>query len=188
MVIELSIFAIIPIIPAGFAVYFGYRLIKEKNKTNIKGSVGALAVLGVFFLPGFFLIIMPNRIGLLDVKHFGMFYLLLATIATITAYILVSRFLMIREGLTPKPKGEFVGRGIISVIAVQIWLVGTQIANVYAIPIMEKRPWGIISGGFLGGFGPIIIAWVFHKVAMRFIKEDKAEQAVSSNPAPLTPD
>ena len=123
--------------------------------------------------------LMPNYLDWLHVKHILMLSLLLTTISIITIYILISRFLMLREGLTPKPQGEFVGRGIISIIVVQIWLAGTEIAKIYE----PKEPWGIIFA--LCAFGPIIIAWIFHKVAMRFIKEEKAAQASSSNPAPL---
>jgi len=174
--VDFTILSIITTIPGWFAVYFGFRLIKEKSKKNIKGTVGVLAILGVLCLDVFIeWWVLPNHIG----KPISF---LLITIAAILLYIPVSRFLMVRVGLTPKPKGEFVGRGIISVIAVQIWLAGTEIAKIYE----PKELWGIVFA--LYAFGPIIIAWVFHNVAMRFIKEDKAEQAeqpASSNPDPL---
>ncbi|MFA6101482.1 MAG: hypothetical protein WCV67_01450 [Victivallaceae bacterium] len=166
-------------IPGCLAVYFGFRLIKEKNKRNIKGSVGALAVMAVLLLSVLFASIMPNSIGDLDVKHGFMLSLLLATITVIPVYILISRFLMIREGLTPKPKGEFVGKGIILIISWQIWLAGAQIAKTYE----PKERWGIIFALCL--FVPIIIAYTFYKVSMRLLREDKTEQAASSNPATL---
>ena len=166
-------------IPGCLAVYFGFRLIKEKNKRNIKGSVGALAVMAVLLLSVLFASIMPNSIGDRDVKHGFMLSLLLATIAVIPVYILISRFLMIRERLILKPKGEFVGKGIISIIAWQIWLAGSEIARIYE----PKEPWGIIFA--LCVLGPIIIAYTFYKVSMRLLREDKAEQALPGKPAPL---
>ncbi|MEI8246544.1 MAG: hypothetical protein WCI51_11980 [Lentisphaerota bacterium] len=166
-------------IPGCLAVYFGFRLIKEKNKRNIKRSAGALAVMAVLLLSVLFASIMPNSIGDRDVKHGFMLSLLLATIAVIPIYILISRFLMIRAGLTPKPKGEFVGKGIILILAWQIWLAGSEIARIYD----PKEPWGITFA--LCVFGPTIIAYTFYKVSMRLLREDKTEQAASSNPAPL---
>jgi hypothetical protein len=125
--------------------------------------------------------LMPNYLDILHNKHIFMLSFLLTTILIITIYILISRFLMLREGLILKPKGEFVGKGIISFIAVQIWLAGVEIARLYEHKDLVDQPWSFL----LYGFGPLIIAWIFYKVSIRFIKEDKAEQSFSSNPGPL---
>ena len=148
--------------PGGFAAYFGFRLIKEKNKQNIKVSVGTVAVFAVFFL--YVLVgwrVLSNHTG-------ASFSLLIMTIAAVLIYIPVSRFLMIREGLTPKPKGEFVGKGIILIIALQIWLVGSQ-----ALSPLEAKSSSTIVVGALVLFVPLIIACIFYKVSMKII-EDKA--------------
>ena len=155
-------------IPGVFAAYFGYRLAKEENKTNIKGSVGALAIFGVLCLPPFVEPSLPNYIA-------STLSFLLATAVVIPVYIFVSRFLMIQAGLKPKPKGEFVGKGILLILSWQIWDVVWRIFDAYA-PIkkgslyIKEEPWGI-----LGFIGSIIIACLFYKVSMRFIEKDKAE-------------
>jgi hypothetical protein len=180
MLIALSIFAAIP---GGLAAYFGFHLIKEKNKSNIKGSVGALAVLGALFLNMFFVIEILKHIGL-DVKHFYMCHWFLATIVAIAVYIPVSRFMMIREGLIPKPKGEFVGKGIIQIVAVQIWFAGIEIANSYAPTDFKAELGNRFVSLFLIVFAPLIVANFFYMISIKFIKEDKTEQSPSSNSAP----
>lgn len=172
-----SIFLLSLASPGGFAAYFGFRLIKEKNKQNIKASVGTLAIFSAIFLDVWI------EWRLLS-NHAGTpFSLLIMTIAAILIYIPVSRFLMIREGLTPKPKGEFVGKGIIQIIAWQIWLAGIQIARVYEPKDLVAMPWNSNDNIslILIFFAPIVVALVFYKVSMKFIPEDKRERTKSGH-------
>lgn len=164
-------------IPGCLAACFGFCLIKEKNKKNIKGCVGLLSIVAVLLLS-----------TSIEWRVLPELSFLIMTIAVILIYIPASRFLMFREGLTPKSKGEFVGKGIILIISWQIWLAGVQIAKVYGPKSFEATPLFTLNAFLVDGlnvFGPIIIAWVFYKISMRVIKEDKAEQSESSNPAPL---
>jgi hypothetical protein len=155
------------VLPGGLAVYFGLRLAKEKNKKNIKGCVGSLAFLGVFWLSAFLEPALPKHIG-------RMLSWLITTAAVIPVYIFASRFLMIQAGLVPELKGEMVGRGILLIISFQIWLVGSEICDAYA-PIkkgyshIKEEPWEAVSV-----IGPILLAWIFYKVAMRLVKKDKS--------------
>lgn len=177
-----TIFHLIMASPGGFAAYFGFRLIKEKNKQNIKASVGTLAVFGAILLT-----VLANHIGWpTGIEHGNMLTLFLATIAAVTGYIFVSRFLMLREGLLPKPKGEFVGKGIILIIAVEIFIVGSEIARAYLPKDFAARPWNISDIiELILGLAPIIIACIFYKFAIKFIQEDKAEQTAKEKPATL---
>jgi hypothetical protein len=145
--------------PGGFAAYFGFRLIKEKNKQNIKVSVGTLAVFAVFFL--YVLVgwrVLSNHTG-------APFSLLIMTVAAVLIYIPVSRFLMIREGLTPNPKGEFVGKGIILIIAWQIWFAGVQAQPLGSKVIFYHRRQHI--GHFCSHYNCLYFLQSFHEIHRR---------------------
>jgi len=164
----LTIILLIMVFPVGFAAYFWFRLIKKKTKRNIKVSVGLITIFAVSILNG-----VVETLGLSN--HIGLWsrYLLM-TITVLLIYIPVSKFLMLREGLIPKPKGEFVGKGIITILAWQIWLVGSEIAEAYLPKNLTAKPWNISD--ISGLIAPIIIACVFYKVAVKFIQKDKTEQ------------
>jgi len=161
--------------PGGIAVCFGFCLTKEKTKKNIKANVGLLVSFVALILVGS--VKLPWGLNHISSSS----RLLLITIVAILIYIPVSRFLMLREGLIPKPKGEFVGKGIILIIAVQIWLAGTEIARAYLPKDFAAREW--IIGDSIKVIAPILIALIFYKVAMKFIQEDKTEQTTREKPA-----
>ncbi len=151
-----------------FSLFLGIGLLKEKSKENIKGTVGTLAVFGAFSLAGVIekYIIQHLPPPLLE----GGGSLLIATVLAIPAYILVSKFLMKREGLIPDSRGEFIGRGILFIIAFQICMVGNVISFTY-LPVgqrdahIEIFPWELIRG-----FAPILAAILFYKLAIHFLK------------------
>ena len=158
--------------PGVIAAYFGFRLIREKTKKNIKGSVGLLVSFAVIILDVFVeWWVLPNHIGTPS-------SLLIMTIVVILIYIPISRFLMLREGLTPKPNGEFVGKKIILIIAIEIFVVGSEMIHAYSPNNFEPRPLRIVAI-LIAYAAPILIAWIFYKVAMKFIQEDKTEQVAN---------
>jgi hypothetical protein len=151
-----------------FPVFFGIVLLKEKNKENIKGTVGALTVFGASSLAMF---IENNIIQQLPPQILeGGLSIFIATLLAIPAYILVSKFLMKQEDLTPDSRGEFIGKGILFIIAFQMWMVGSSSFEAYG-PVaqgysyLKKEPWNLI--GFVA---PILAAILFYKLAIHFLK------------------
>ena len=163
--------ALIMAIPEIFVIYYSFRLLKEKTKKNIKGTVGSIIVIGALF----FSLFIQNFFSELE-RTGNYLSLFIATLIAIPIYVIISKILMIKEGLSPI-KGEFVGRGIVTIIALQIWIISSQMVDHFA-PVekgythIKEEPWESV-----GTFGSIFIAWVFYKVAMLFIKKSqKVEQ------------
>jgi hypothetical protein len=101
--------------------------------------------------------------------------LFLLTLIAIPLYAGLSRLLMNKAGLIPS-RGEFIGKGIVLLVSVMIWLVIPGVVRefapdgeVYGRPI--KNPWLRIES-----FGSILIAWLSYKIAMRIIERDCDEQ------------
>ena len=74
-------------------------------------------------------------------------------------------FLIIKENLTPI-KGEFVGKGIVLIIAWQIWLASTKLVDYFApvkkgFEYVKEEPWGMIKT-----FGSLFLAARQHVVVV----------------------
>jgi hypothetical protein len=150
-------------IPGIFAVEFGFRLCRAITKRNIKGAVGAIAALAV--LPALSLFPeKPNDRGV-TLAFF------LVTLIAILLYAGLSRLLMNKAGLIPS-RGEFIGKGIVLLVSVMIWLAIANAVRKFA-PGREaydhpfENPWLWVEN-----FGSILIAWTFYKIAMRIIVRD----------------
>jgi hypothetical protein len=168
------------IIPGAMALYSGIGLLKEVTKEGIKGSVGALSIFGAFwsavYIDKFFL---PENSNMLS--------LLLAMAIIIPLYILISKRLFATEQFAVSGRDEFIGKGILTLIAWMIWLSLSEFVDEYA-PIKEgythikEEPWDT-----LGFIGPVIIAWAFYKIASKALTKPKADQGdvVNSEAAPL---
>ena len=156
-------------IPGVMALFFGICLLRRRSKTNIKGSVGAIAIMGAFFLAPIFNKIIPEDTGY-SISFF------IATILVIPLYIAIAKFFILREGKAPLRKGEFVGRGIITLLGIMIWLVLNQIIMEYA-PVeqgfknVKEFPWRLLAS-----IAPFIIALLFYKVALTVLKKQEAAE------------
>lgn len=160
-------------IPGLMALVFGIALIRRPDKGNIKGTAGGLAILGAIWLAASSKPLYPESVE-------GSLSFLAASLLAIPAYAFVSKYVMTRESLTPKPRGEFIGKGIILLIALQIWSVGRDAIDAYA-PVREgyshikKEPWDAI-----GIFGPILTAWLFYSISVRILGTDIRDKAVET--------
>lgn len=151
--------------PGAFMTFFGFRLTKENTGTNIKGVVGSFAIMGVFWISSVILMVVGES------KVADGLSMLIATLVMIPAYVVVSKYCMKKAGHNPV-RGEFVGKGIVAIIAWQIWLVSSGIAREIT-PVKDgythvpEFPWGLV-----GLAAPILIAVVFYKIAVKLIKKN----------------
>ena len=163
-VVMLSLISLMYIPLGGGLIYFGVRLAKENNKTNIKGIASILSISGVLLLAGFI------RHPFEEFEPATSLSMLLATLLVIPIYIFITKYWMRATGLSPV-KSEFIGSKVVYVIVLQIWLVSVKLIDEFA-PIKEgytyvkKEPWGLIYV-----VGPILLACIFGKIAMMQIKK-----------------
>ena len=155
-------------VPGIFTLYFGIRLIKAKTKQNIKGAVGGCAIMLALLLCGSIFEALGEFI-----KTVSVIPLFIFTLFVIPLYIYVSKFLMIKENLTPV-KGEFIGKGIVLIISWQIWLAANQLVNYFA-PVkkgtnIKEEPWMGV-----GVLGSIFIAVLFYKSVMFILNKRNLE-------------
>jgi hypothetical protein len=160
-------------IPGLMALFFGIALIRKPDKGNIKGTAGALAILGAIWLAASSRALSPESIE-------GSLPFLTASLLAIPAYAFVSKYVMTRESLTPEPRGEFIGKGIILLVALQIWSVGSDAIDAYA-PVKEgyshikEEPWDTLAI-----IGPILIAWLFYSISVRILGTDIRDKAAGT--------
>jgi len=166
-------------IPGILTAYYGSRLLREKSKKNIKHTVGAFAFFGALFLGSW----VGSFFGGPE-KFTGQISLLFGSLCAIPCYLLVSKKLILGEGLVPT-KGEFVGRRLIGLLTFQVWFVLTSLIDEFA-PVepgysyVKETPWE-----FVGFFGPFLGAWVFYKLAMRFVARFVADSQVAEASSPV---
>ena len=156
-IICLLVFAL----PGILAIYFGFRLIRQKSKKNIKRAVGALAVFGAFL---FFPILNPYWEYLKEIPD--LLLLLVGSFIMIPVYVAISKFLMKKEGLIPE-QGEFIGKGIVGLVSWVLCLACFQLFTQNKIPDDNlDKPWQAILS-----LSPIIIAFVFYRICIRIIEK-----------------
>ena len=109
---------------------YGWDLFKDVNKSNIKGAVGGLAVFGYYWIILLidFTFLQQNR----QTSLLSFFSSLLAMLIVLLFYIFTSKFVMKKEGLIPDEKGEFIGRGILFLLAFQVFALSYNIIVAYA--------------------------------------------------------
>jgi hypothetical protein len=168
------------IIPGAMALFSGIGLLKEVTKEGIKGSVGALSIFGVFWSAVYVeKFLLPENSNMLS--------LLIALAIVIPLYVYISKRLYNSEQLEVSGRDEFIGKGILTLVAWMIWLSLSEFVREYA-PVKEgythikEEPWDT-----LGFIAPIIIAWAFYKIASKALTKQKVDQddIVNSEAAPL---
>ncbi|MDQ8209760.1 hypothetical protein QEH52_19735 [Coraliomargarita sp. SDUM461003] len=157
------------LIPGAMALFYGIGLLKEVTKERIKGSVGALAIFGAFWAAVYVeKFLLPENSNMLS--------LLIALAIIVPLYVFISKRLYYSEQLEVSGRGEFIGKGILTLIAWMIWLSLSEFVREYA-PVKEgythikEEPWDT-----LGFIAPIIIAWAFYKIASKALTKSKVDQ------------
>ncbi len=106
--------------------------------------------------------------------------MLVAALLMIPLYVVLSKLLILAEGLTAI-KGEFVGKGILTIIALLIWFSLARLADVVVFAregdsYLPREPW---AWGLVGFILPIVIACAFYKISARLMKINGAEPSTS---------
>jgi hypothetical protein len=162
LVIPLLLFSLLSI-PGIIGAYYGFRLIRDKNKKNIKMTVGLLLLFCAFVVLAVAVDVFDN---LIEIKF--MSFALIATIISIPFYVALCKILMKREGLTPI-KGEFIGKGLITLIAWLVYFCCSELLRLFDLANLEKQSF-LLS--LVVVLGPIIVAMLFYKLAMQLISKN----------------
>jgi hypothetical protein len=166
------------IIPGGFAISYGSRLLKVKSKENIKGSIGALSIIGVFLLATIIRDLLP-----VPGEYKGVLRIVIATLLVIPIYLVLTKYAIqatIREKIGCR---DLIGKNTLLILLIEVYYVLYEIVDRYA-PIKEgydyikESPWDL-----LGYVGPLVAAWAFYKIASKFIRRDNTENGASSDAA-----
>ncbi|QQL45078.1 hypothetical protein [Sulfuriroseicoccus oceanibius] len=144
-----TIFGLTFVVPAAMGIWFGSKLWLSPTKRSIKGSVGAIVL-----IPALRLELMTGRFD-----WYGLATIPIAIVA-ITAYVIISRTIIERWTTATIEKGEFIGRGILKLVAVLIHLsliqMGTRADAIFDIPF------------WLAAF---TVPFIFYFATRRFVPE-----------------
>jgi len=144
------------IIPGAIALFCGLGLLREITKERIKGSVAALAIFGAFWSAVYIDKLLPERSNMLS--------LLIGGALMVGAYVWASTTLLRLEKIKIEKKGEFIGSGILTLFSFLIWL---------SLNEMMERYYD--QAGMFGFLIPILIAWLFYKLASKALLTKKVE-------------
>lgn len=160
-------FIAILMIPGIMALYNGTGLLREVTKNRIKRSAGSLCIIAVCLTINYI-----NKLFFSDrfEDNFAMLSVLIATIIIIPVYILISKKIIKSEKMEVISKGEFIGKGILTLLSWEIWLALIELARVF-VPVKEGF-WN-----FLGFIVSILIALVFYKIASGMLNIKDVEQS-----------
>ncbi|MFZ2642435.1 MAG: hypothetical protein WA117_15675 [Verrucomicrobiia bacterium] len=150
-------------LPGILAVYFGIRLLKESNEKNIKRAVGILMVaLVVWGIP---LMLARRPKGADETIAEGILWLI-GTVIAVIIYLILAKWALRASGFPVAGIREVMGRVPLLLIALQIWMVGSRLFDVYSpkkggYASVPEEPWV-----FMGLF-PILAAWLFYRISIK---------------------
>ena len=154
-------------LPGACAAYFGFKLFRETSAKNIRRASGSLA-----FLAGFLFAVALSGSSLPLLEATTSISTLLATVFGILLYVVLARFLLRKEGIAITGVQGLVGRGLVFLVSIQIFLAGVEILRIY------PPPWADPTQDFAGLWvllvilGFALLAWAAHKVALKLLKID----------------
>ncbi len=150
-------------LPGIFMAYFGLKLSKDNSGKNIKMIVGTLSVVSVFLFSAY------ARNAFEESRTADNILMLIATLVIIPVYVFISKYWMKKAGLQPV-KGEFVGKGIILILAWEIWFVCSSVHMEFLMADGLPHDQEMLLGA-IAFVGTILIPVIFYKLAVRAIKE-----------------
>ena len=154
-------------LPGACAAYFGFKLFRETSAKNIRRASGSLA-----FLAGFLFAVALSGSSLPLLEATTSISTLLATVFGILLYVVLARLLLRKEGIAITGVQGLVGRGLVFLVSIQIFLAGADITRVYA-PLREDMARDLTSlWALLGIFYSALLAWAVHRVALKLLKID----------------
>lgn len=141
--------------PGFLGLFFGIRLIRNRNEKNIKGCIGVLVISG-----GFWLAVTSSK---LFPENFGVtLSILLTVLLMLPVYSSLSKYMIKAECLKFENQDRFFGKGSIAMIAFLLWLLLSQIIDTYAST--NENSWDLI-----GLIVPIVVAWAFYRISIKAI-------------------
>ncbi len=163
-------------IPGMLASFYGIRLFREFTESSLKWVIGAFAIFLAFFLSARVSLMMPL---LISERLQSSIVLFITSLISIIAYLFVIRYLLKRFSDKERNLSSLLSRGILILMAWQLWLLLSQVFDEYSpikkgyTPIREQ-PWDI-----LGLVVPIVVAYgAYCLVAPRITQ---AQQSASCN-------
>ena len=175
--LTLFFFAIM-MIPGAMALYNGIGIFAEVTKRRIKASTGSLCIVVSFLtIPYITEPFFSDRFE----KDFSLLYLLIMTVVIIPVYILISDKIIRSEKMEIEGMREFIGKGILTLLAWEIWLTLSELVRAFAPAKEGYKHIKEVLWNILGFIGPILIAWAFYKIASRVLKTKDVKQDINDN-------
>lgn len=155
-------------VPFALGLYFGCRLLAHPTKRNIKGSVGVCSFFCVILLMSMMKFVLPPEM-------MKIVSLLIASISVLPIYVSFSKYLIQKDLDEVIDAGGIIGKGILLLLAWQIWHALFQLIDLYAPTkigrfVGKEVPWEKVQM-----IGPLLIACLFYLIALWFIKRDRME-------------
>lgn len=163
-------------LPGIIAVYYGARLIRTPNERNIKWTLGAGAVFLAMFLWD---LLEWLSTSLNTISWTQSVSLLIATLFVIPLYVMACRVVMRSEGMAPRHYSHYLSRGVIFIVAMQLWMIGEELIERY-FSKEEMYPWELWSN--MRAFAPLLAAWVFYKIVVWATEKIKKAHPVEASP------
>ena len=148
-------------VPGAFAVFYGLKMFKTPDQTNITRSIGVF----VYFAAGF---LATEASLLVDEKHSNSLYgvtLIVVSLALLPVYVKLSGILMRWAGLSANSLSDFFGHPSAVLLSIGVWSALNGITVMF-YPSTELDP-GILSSIVV--FGPVLVAIVFYKLFVRSV-------------------
>lgn len=173
-------FIIIPImsIPGILATVFGIRLFQAMSITSLKWVIAPFAIYGALWLSSTFSDIFPD---LLQKQTAFSTSLFAASLIMLLAYLAIIRFITPYLGVDKPSFSSLIGRGLLILMAWQIWMLLSSIFGEYSpisaifrehSPIEEGNIYYIVLWTFINFLVPIIIPyWAYRFAAARLLTE-----------------
>jgi len=150
--------------PGGFSLYFGSQLIRSRTRRNIKGTVACLAVLGALCLFGF---IEPDG-SRSEEEVLMMLTCFIMTFVGVGLYTVLARFLIEKEESVTLGFRDFIGRGVATVLAWEMWFLLSAAVR-YFFPSGDY-PFFVSLGSLPLFIGPVLVAWLSFKLMIRILE------------------
>ena len=156
------------LVPAFMLLHYGWELVAEVDKTNIKGCIGGTVIFAFLWLALFVNNHISEKIAEISFTLF-----LIGTLFMFWIYVILSKLAMKKANLIPDEKGEFIDRNIISILAILVCFSFSEMVVVIApdetnSPLYLEPPWGSIAN-----FGSILAAIIFYKAGVHFFVKDR---------------
>jgi hypothetical protein len=152
--------------PSVLCSYFGFKLFREMSETNLRWVLGTFAVVAAFWIAARFSAVYPSLLPESLLHSVG---LTLGILIALPAYLFLLRVLLPMLGRPRCRAMDFVGRGILLVLAWDLWLLLEKLFHIYS-PLepgskyVHQEPWQSV-----GYIVPALVAYGFFRAAQSLL-------------------